>query len=120
MALKLTTRVIDGVTVVDLSGRLVLGTESSAFRDALAEVSAGGAARILLNLKDLSFIDSSGLGELVAGHVNARHGGGALKIAAVPIRVLELLEMTGIDSVLDIHEDVASAHSSFRLKSSGR
>lgn len=105
MALTVTTRIIGDVTVVDVAGRLTLGPGPPALRGVLQEVVAGGARKILLNISELSFIDSSGLGEFAAGHTNAKHKGSALKIAGAPKRVQELLSMTGLSRVLDIHDE---------------
>lgn len=104
MACKFTTRVSDDVTVIDLSGRLILGPGPAALRELLKEVTAGGARKIVLNLKDVSFIDSSGLGELVSSHVNAKHNGGALKMVCLPKRVEDMFQITGVYRVLDIHD----------------
>lgn len=109
VALTLTTRLIGDVTVVDVAGRLALGPAPVALRELLEAAMAGGARKILLNLTELSFIDSSGLGELAAGFTNAKHKGSALKIAGVPRRVHELLQMTGLYRVLDIHNDESDA-----------
>jgi anti-sigma B factor antagonist len=109
VALTLTTRLIGEVTIVDVSGRLALGPGPAALRELLQEAMAGGARKILLNLRELSFIDSSGLGELAAGYTNAKHKDSALKIAGVPKRVQELLQMTGLYRVLDIHDDESAA-----------
>jgi anti-sigma B factor antagonist len=109
LALTLTTRLIGDVTVVDVAGRLTLGPAPVALRALLQEAMVGGARKILLNLRDLSFIDSSGLGELAAGYTNAKHKGSALKIAGVPKRVQELLSMTGLSRVLDIHDEEPDA-----------
>jgi anti-sigma B factor antagonist len=115
MALKLTTRISGEVTVIDLSGRLTLGEGPAALRKLLQEVTAAGGRKIVLNLKDVSSIDSSGLGELVSSHVNAKHNGGSLKMVGVPKRVQELFRMTGINKVVDIHEDEPNAIRSWAL-----
>jgi anti-sigma B factor antagonist len=104
MALSLQTRLADDISIIDVSGRLALGQGSTALRELLQQVTAGGALKILLNLRELSFIDSSGLGELASGHANVRHKGGAVKLCAPPRRVLELLQITGLNRVLDIYE----------------
>jgi anti-sigma B factor antagonist len=109
MALTLTTRLIGDVTVVDMAGRLTLGPGPAELRGVLQEAMAGGARKILLNLRELSFIDSAGLGELAAGHTNAKHKGSAVKIVSAPKRVQELLQMTGLSRVLDIHDDESDA-----------
>src|SRR5579863_6666537 len=109
MALKLTTRISGEVTVIDLSGRLTLGEGPAALRKLLQEVAAGGGRKIVLNLKDLLSIDSSGLGELVSSHVNAKHDGRSVKMVGLSKRVQELFQMTGIHKVVDIHDDEADA-----------
>jgi anti-sigma B factor antagonist len=109
LALNLTTRIVGDVTVIDVSGRLTLGPGPEALRDMFHDVMTSGARKIVLNLRELFIIDSSGLGELAAGHTNAKHHGCALKITGVPKRVLELLSMTGLNRVLDIHDDEAEA-----------
>jgi anti-sigma B factor antagonist len=109
VAISLQTRRSDDVTVIDIAGRLALGQSATALRDLLRQVTADGALKILLNLRDLSFIDSSGLGELASGHANVRHKGGAVKLAAPPKRVLELLQITGLIRVLDVYETEAEA-----------
>jgi anti-sigma B factor antagonist len=109
MALKLTTRISGDATVIDLSGRLTIGEGPAALRKLLQEVTAGGVRKIVLNLKDVSSIDSCGLGELVSSHVNAKHKGGSLKMVGVPKRVQELFQMTGIHRVVDIHDDELEA-----------
>jgi anti-sigma B factor antagonist len=105
----LTTRLIGDVTVVDMVGRLTLGPGPAELRGVLQEAMAGGARKILLNLRELSFIDSAGLGELAAGHTNAKHKGSSVKIVSAPKRVQELLQMTGLSRVLDIHDDESDA-----------
>ena len=109
MPLTLTTRLIGDVTVIDVAGRLALGPAPVALRELLQEAMVGGARKILLNLSELSFVDSSGLGELAAGYTNAKHKGSALKIVGVPKRVQELLQMTGLSRVLDIHDEESGA-----------
>ena len=103
MALNLTTRILGDVTVIDLSGRLALGTGPVALRELLREVTAGGSRKIVLNLTDLSFMDSSGLGELVSSHVNAKHNGASLKMTGLSKRIQEVFQMTGVYRVLDAH-----------------
>ena len=109
MALTLTSRQSGEVTVIELSGRLDLGPNSAVLHELLHDVTAGGARKILLNLRELSFIDSSGLGELTSGHVRARQKGSALKVACLPKRVKELFQMTGLHTILDVYEDEPEA-----------
>ena len=109
LALTLTTRLETDVTVIDLSGRLTLGPASAALREALQALTDGGVRRILLNLKDVSFIDSAGLGELASGHANVKNKGGTLKMACLSKRVRELFQMTGLNRVLSIYENEPDA-----------
>jgi anti-sigma B factor antagonist len=109
VALSLQTRICDDVTVIDVAGRLTLGESATSLRETLKQITAGGVLKILLNLRDLSFIDSSGLGELASGHANLRQKGGAVKLAAPPKRVLELLQITGLVRVIEVYETEADA-----------
>lgn len=109
MALSLQTRTFGDITVIDVSGRLALGESATSLRELLKQITASGTLKILLNLSDLSFIDSSGLGELASGHANLRQKGGAVKLAAPPKRVLELLQITGIVRVIEVYESESDA-----------
>jgi len=119
VALSLQTRRSGDVTVIDISGRLVLGQSATSLRDLLRQVTTDGALKILLNLRELSFIDSSGLGELASGHANVRQKGGAVKVAAPPKRVLELLQITGLIRVLEVYETETEALHGWAVQTSG-
>ena len=80
MALTIASREVDGVTVLDLSGRITLGEGSVQLRDAIRDLISKGQKNILLNLGDVNYIDSSGLGELVSAYTTARNQGAALKL----------------------------------------
>jgi anti-sigma B factor antagonist len=108
MAFRLTTRSLGDVTVIDLSGRLELGEGSVALRETLQNLSASGA-KVLINLTDVSFLDTSGLGELASGHARAQHEGTDLKLSGIPKRVEKLFQMTGLDRILDIYDNEADA-----------
>ena len=101
MAFKLTTRSLGDIAVIDLSGRLDIGEGAVALRDALRNASACGA-KVLVNLGDVSFIDTAGLGELAAGHARAQRAGTSLKLTAIPKRVEKLFHMTGLNRILNI------------------
>lgn len=111
--MAITTRVEGEVTVVSPSGRITLGPGSGALRETLQQVSAAGNPKIVINLSLVSAMDSAGLGELVSGFTTARSRGGVLKLAAVPKRVEELLRMTGIYRIFEVHHDEAHAIRSF-------
>lgn len=100
MAFKLTTRDLGDITAIDLSGRLELGEGSVALRQKLQSLPHD--TKVLINLTDVSFIDTSGLGELVSAHTRAQNEGGGLKLIGIPGRVEKLFEMTKLDRILDI------------------
>ena len=107
------TRQIDGISVVDVSGRITLGEGSSSVRDALRDLISKGEKKVLLNLSDVSYIDSSGIGELVAGYTTLSNQGGTLKLVGLNKRVKDLLQITKLYTVFDVHEEEAHALRSF-------
>ena len=113
MNLKTTTRQVDGVNIVDCSGRITLGEGSVVLRDIVKELLAKGQKKILLNLGEVNYIDSSGIGELVSGFTTVTNSGGALKLLNLNKRVKDLLQITKLYTVFDVHEDEASAIRSF-------
>lgn len=113
MSLKLTTRQVGDVTVVDAVGRITLGEGASAFRDKIRDLVSGGQKKILLNLGDISYIDSSGIGELVSGFTTVTGGGGHLKMVGLSKRVKDLLQITKLYTVFDVYDDEAAAIRSF-------
>ena len=113
MSVKLNTRQVGDVTVVDVAGRITLGEGSSALRDTLRELVGKGQKKILLNLGDVTYIDSSGIGELVSGFTTVTNSGGNLKLLGLNKRVKDLLQITKLYTVFDVHEEEASAIRSF-------
>jgi anti-sigma B factor antagonist len=113
MSLKLDIRQVNDVTVIDVSGRITLGEGTSVMRDGVRDLIAGGHRKVLLNLAEASYIDSSGFGELVAGYTSLARAGGTLKLVSLTERVKTLLRMTNLDQVFEIHEDEARALRSF-------
>ena len=113
MSVKLNTRQVGDVSVVDVAGRITLGEGSSALRDLLREMVGKGQKQILLNLGDVSYIDSSGIGELVSGFTTVTNSGGNLKLLNLNKRVKDLLQITKLYTVFDVHEDEAGAIRSF-------
>ncbi len=113
MSVKLTNRQVGDVTVVDVSGRITLGEGSSALRDALRDLVASGHKKILLNLGDVSYIDSSGIGELVSGFTSVSNQGGHLKLLNLTKRVKDLLQITKLYTVFEVSDDEANAIRSF-------
>ena len=113
MSVKLSTRQVGDVSVVDVAGRITLGEGSSALRETLREMVSKNQKKILLNLGDVSYIDSSGIGELVSGFTTVTNSGGQLKLLNLNKRVKDLLQITKLYTVFDVHEDEAGAIRSF-------
>ena len=113
MTMKSSTRQIDGVTIVDLSGRITLGEGSTMLRDIVRDLITKGNKRILLNLGDVTYIDSSGIGELVSAFTTVRNGGGELKLLNLTKKVHDLLQITKLYTVFDVKDDEANAVKAF-------
>ena len=113
MSVKLTTRQVGDVAVIDVAGRITLGEGSSVLRDAMRDMVSKNQKKILLNLGEVSYIDSSGIGELVSGFTTVTNSGGALKLLNLNKRVKDLLQITKLYTVFDVHEDEAGAIRSF-------
>ena len=113
MSMKVSTRQVDGVTILDLSGRITLGEGSVVLRDAVRDQIAKGNKSILLNLGDISYIDSSGIGELVSSFTTVKNTGGELKLLNLTKKVHDLLQITKLYTVFDVKDDEASAVGSF-------
>ena len=107
--MKASSRQVDGVIIVDLSGRITLGEGSVVLRDTVKELSAQGNKKILLNLGDVTYIDSSGIGELVSAFTSIRNAGGELKLLNLTKKVHDLLQITKLYTVFDILDDEAAA-----------
>jgi anti-sigma B factor antagonist len=113
LSIKLETRQINGVTVLDASGRITLGEDATAFRTAVHDLLAKGQNKLLLNLAEISYIDSSGIGELISVSTAVANHGGKVKLLNLTKRVLELLQITKTSSLFDIHTDEATALAAF-------
>ncbi|MGA7928744.1 MAG: STAS domain-containing protein [Candidatus Sulfotelmatobacter sp.] len=113
MQLKLTTRTNDGILVVDCNGRIVFGEESSLLRDTVKKAVSENN-RIVLNLGQVNYIDSGGLGTLVALRTTAQNAGGTIKLTNLTQRVGDLLQVTKLLTVFDVYNSEAEAIESFR------
>src|SRR5579859_5040250 len=113
MSLKASSRQVDGVTVLDMSGRVTLGEGSVVLRDTIRDVLSKGNKKILLNLGDVTYIDSSGIGELVSAFTAVRKAGGELKLLNLTKKVHDLLQITKLYTVFDVKDDEAVAISAF-------
>jgi len=104
---------VGDVSVVDVAGRITLGEGSSALRETLRDMVSKNQKKILLNLGDVSYIDSSGIGELVSGFTSVTNSGGQLKLLNLNKRVKDLLQITKLYTVFDVHDDEAHAIRAF-------
>ena len=114
MALKIASREVDGVVVLDLSGRITLGEGSVQLRDAVRGLIGKGTKNILLNMGNVDYIDSSGLGELVSAFTAARNQHAEVKLLKLTRKVHDLLQLTKLYTVFDIYDDEAGALASFK------
>jgi anti-sigma B factor antagonist len=113
VALRMTDRDVSGVNVVDIEGRIVLGEESNSFREKVKSLLAAGKKSIVLNLKNVSYIDSAGLGTLVATFHSARSQGATLKLANLGSKFKEVLQVTKLMTVFDTYDSDTAAVQSF-------
>jgi len=113
VALRMTDRDVHGVTVVDIEGRIVLGEESNSFREKVKGLLAAGKKKIVLNLSNVSYIDSAGLGTLVATFHSAQSQGGTLKLANLGSKFKEVLQVTKLMTVFDTYDNETAAIQSF-------
>lgn len=113
MSVSMTTRQVGDVTVVDTAGRITLGEGASTFRDTIRDLNAAGNKKLLLNLGDVSYIDSSGIGEMVSGFTTVTNAGGQVKLLNLTKRVQDLLQITKLYTVFEVFDDEAEAVRSF-------
>jgi anti-sigma B factor antagonist len=111
--MKASNRQVGGVTIVDLSGRITLGEGSVVLRDTVRDLVSKGKNKILLNLADVTYIDSSGIGELVSAFTTVRNQSGELKLLKLTKKVHDLLQITKLYTVFDIKDDEATAVQAF-------
>ena len=114
MALTIASREVDGVIVLDLGGRITLGEGSVQLREAIRALIGKGTKNILLNMGNVNYIDSSGLGELVSAFTSAKNQGAEVKLLSLTKKVHDLLQLTKLYVVFDIKDDEASAIASFK------
>jgi anti-sigma B factor antagonist len=113
MALYIVEKVVDGVLLLDLRGQITLGEETEALRSKIKEVLAGGHTRILLDLGEITYLDSVGLSTLVAIHTSARSAGGSLKLLRLPRGVRHVLQIARLSTVFEIYDNLEAAQQSF-------
>ncbi len=111
--MKAATRQVNDVTIVDLSGQIKLGEGASVLRDTVKHLLGKGQKKILLNLGDINYIDSSGIGELVSAFTSVRKDGGELKLLRLTKKVNDLLQITKLYTVFHVLDDEAEAVATF-------
>jgi anti-sigma B factor antagonist len=113
VSIKASTRQQQDVTIVDLSGQIKLGEGSSVLRETVKDLLEKGRKKILLNLADINYIDSSGVGELVSAFTSVRNQGGELKLLHLTKKVHDILQITKLYTVFDVRDNEAAAVSAF-------
>jgi anti-sigma B factor antagonist len=113
MSLEVRTRKAGNVTVVDVSGKLVLGKRSGELREAIRDLLLDGQKRIVLNLEELEYVDSSGIAELVSSLTATTNRGGAMKLVKVGKKVTDVLRVTKLTPIFDVYNDEGEALRSF-------
>jgi anti-sigma B factor antagonist len=113
MALLITRGEVDGLTVLWLDGRIVLGEETGALRETVKDLIAHGQKKLILNMNNVTLIDSAGLGALVAAYSSSRSGGASLRICQLGTKFNELLQITRLTTLFEIYDTQADAIDSF-------
>ncbi len=111
--MKINVRERGGVTILDLSGKITIGAGDVALRDAVHERLNAGAKNILLNMAGVTTLDSSGVGELVSAYTTVRNRGGVLKLLGLPPKVQDILMITQLITVFEVHDNEDEAIASF-------
>jgi anti-sigma B factor antagonist len=113
MSLEIAHREREGVSLLDLKGRITMGDEASAFRGAFEEIAAQPGARLILNMQAVDYVDSTGLGAMVMCSTRLRNSNGVAKLVNVNRRNIELIVMTKIDTIFEVFDDETDAINSF-------
>lgn len=114
MSIRMTNSEVEGVSVVELDGRIVLGEESNSLREKIKSLLAEGKKKIILNMANIKYIDSAGLGTLVAAHLSAKTQGASVRLCHLGNKFHEVLQMTKLLTVFDVYDTEAAAVSSFQ------
>lgn len=113
MMLKMNDRVVEGVGVLDCSGRIVFGEETSALRDTVTRLLTANP-NLIVNLSGVNYIDSGGLGTLVSLYTSAKRAGGTIKLASLTQRVGDLMQVTKLLTVFEVYDDESQAFKAFK------
>ncbi len=111
--MNVNTRQAGDVTILDLKGKITIGSGDVALRQAIQEVMTSGAAKVLINMADVTTIDSSGIGELVSAYTTATNRGARLKLINLPAKVTDILTITQLITVFDVYDSEAEGVASF-------
>jgi anti-sigma B factor antagonist len=114
MSVRITNSEVDGVSVVELDGRIVLGEESNSLREQIKSLIAEGKKKIVLNMANIKYIDSAGLGTLVAAHLSAKNQGASVRLCHLGEKFHEVLQLTKLLTIFDVYDTQAAAVSSFQ------
>jgi anti-sigma B factor antagonist len=114
MSIRMTNSEVDGVSVVELDGRIVLGEESNSLGEKLKSLIAEGKKKIVLNMADIKYIDSAGLGTLVAAHLSAKTQDASVRLCHLGNKFHDVLQMTRLLTIFDVYDTEAAAVSSFQ------
>ena len=113
MTVRMTNSEVDGVSVVALDGQIVLGEESNSLREKLKSLIAQGKKKIVLNMANIKYIDSAGVGTLVAAHISATTQGASVRLCHLGRKFHEVLQITKLLTVFDVYDTEVAAVSSF-------
>jgi len=119
MSCKVSVRQAGSVAILDLAGRVALGEGADDVRDAIKKLVQGGARNILVNLEEVSYLDSFGLGELVSAYTRLRSAGGQMKLMHPKNIVKQLLQITNMAALFPTYKDEAAALQSFTVTAAG-
>ena len=111
--MRVNVRQREGVTILDLKGKITIGVGDVALREAIHQALDAGASKILVNLQDVSTIDSSGVGELVSAYTTVTNRSGKLKLVSLPPKVADILQITQLITVFDVFDDEEEALRNF-------
>jgi anti-sigma B factor antagonist len=113
MSLKIETRQLGDVTLMSCAGQITLGEATSNFRNTVRELLRGGTKNLLIDLGEVTYLDSSGIGELVGSYTSASGAGARMKLVHLPRKIYDLLQITKLVTVFEIYEDEKAAVESF-------
>jgi anti-sigma B factor antagonist len=113
MSLKMSTREVKDISIIDLSGQITMGEACAAIRDEVRDQTGNGVSKLVLNLGGVTYIDSAGLGELTGAYTSVKNRGGQLKLLNLTKRVHDLMQITKLYTVFDVYDDEKKAIASF-------